>query len=575
MPFESKAQQRYFYANREKLERQGVDVDEWSRKTDFSRLPERKTKKKRCGATKSAAFEYPVSPRARRQAFEFFEPSSVGFTHKKVYDLHRLAMAGHPEARRLYYELKEKFPELVQFLPDLPAEKRGEWVSDRCRDGHVKKHAIEYGGRDSYLKAEEQFTPERLSRMRILNQKVTSKGVATAYFDPLTSDVIVKTRDGKTITLYKLNAPTARRALTGDDKAAPDGAVFSTGSTPVEPLTSEPVSKVAGGRAAQILDLSGLGILAIPPAYRMITGNDLGEKADDAIDLAGLGVLAMPQVPHLLFPREKIGERTSVDVTAIPEKPVGDAVQPRLLQNPYFPGDIERAKQFENGYEFVMGLGPRGITTYDFSKVLHAHAAWREGVLEGLRRIGRRDIADQIQSALVKSASFTDAARHSSGIRQYGDGLCCIAEPASEVVGSRALVRGVMVDLDGTILADSGYIDRTLRALQDARPYARIIVVTNRTTNYPSYPSEALIDDMRRVFAELQPLVDNVFFMLYPSALQKPSGHMLRRVMALELLDPDNCIYVGNALEDEAASLAANIPFVSIDRVWKTYETAG
>lgn len=31
MPYKSKAQQRYFNANRKKLERQGVDVDEWNR----------------------------------------------------------------------------------------------------------------------------------------------------------------------------------------------------------------------------------------------------------------------------------------------------------------------------------------------------------------------------------------------------------------------------------------------------------------------------------------------------------------------------------------------------------------
>jgi hypothetical protein len=41
MPFKSKAQARYFYANKDKLERQGVDVKEWSRETDFSKLPEK------------------------------------------------------------------------------------------------------------------------------------------------------------------------------------------------------------------------------------------------------------------------------------------------------------------------------------------------------------------------------------------------------------------------------------------------------------------------------------------------------------------------------------------------------
>lgn len=42
MPFESKAQQRFFYANKKKLKKQGVDVDEWSRETDYSKLPEKK-----------------------------------------------------------------------------------------------------------------------------------------------------------------------------------------------------------------------------------------------------------------------------------------------------------------------------------------------------------------------------------------------------------------------------------------------------------------------------------------------------------------------------------------------------
>jgi hypothetical protein len=42
MPFQSKAQQRYFYANKKKLEKQGVDVEEWSHETDYKNLPEKK-----------------------------------------------------------------------------------------------------------------------------------------------------------------------------------------------------------------------------------------------------------------------------------------------------------------------------------------------------------------------------------------------------------------------------------------------------------------------------------------------------------------------------------------------------
>lgn len=43
MPYASKAQQRYFHANRAELERQGVDVDEWDRETNFKSLPEKKS----------------------------------------------------------------------------------------------------------------------------------------------------------------------------------------------------------------------------------------------------------------------------------------------------------------------------------------------------------------------------------------------------------------------------------------------------------------------------------------------------------------------------------------------------
>jgi len=44
MPFVSRAQAKFFNANRGKLEREGVDVDEWNKATDFSSLPERSMK---------------------------------------------------------------------------------------------------------------------------------------------------------------------------------------------------------------------------------------------------------------------------------------------------------------------------------------------------------------------------------------------------------------------------------------------------------------------------------------------------------------------------------------------------
>lgn len=42
MPFKSEAQRKFFNANRAKLERQGVDVDEWNRATKGKKLPEKK-----------------------------------------------------------------------------------------------------------------------------------------------------------------------------------------------------------------------------------------------------------------------------------------------------------------------------------------------------------------------------------------------------------------------------------------------------------------------------------------------------------------------------------------------------
>ena len=41
MPFKSQAQRRYFEANREKLEKQGVDVSEWEQSSKGLKLPER------------------------------------------------------------------------------------------------------------------------------------------------------------------------------------------------------------------------------------------------------------------------------------------------------------------------------------------------------------------------------------------------------------------------------------------------------------------------------------------------------------------------------------------------------
>lgn len=52
MPYVSKAQSRYFHANRSKLEAQGVNVSEWDKSTGNKALPERigKTKEQKAKA---------------------------------------------------------------------------------------------------------------------------------------------------------------------------------------------------------------------------------------------------------------------------------------------------------------------------------------------------------------------------------------------------------------------------------------------------------------------------------------------------------------------------------------------
>lgn len=46
MPYKSKKQQGYFNANKAKLEKQGVDVDEWNSASKGMKLPMRAKKKK-------------------------------------------------------------------------------------------------------------------------------------------------------------------------------------------------------------------------------------------------------------------------------------------------------------------------------------------------------------------------------------------------------------------------------------------------------------------------------------------------------------------------------------------------
>jgi hypothetical protein len=45
MPYKSQAQAAYFNANKEKMEKQGVDVREWNRESRGKSLPKRSKKK--------------------------------------------------------------------------------------------------------------------------------------------------------------------------------------------------------------------------------------------------------------------------------------------------------------------------------------------------------------------------------------------------------------------------------------------------------------------------------------------------------------------------------------------------
>lgn len=68
MPYKSEAQRRYFNANREKLEAQGVDVDHWNDVSRGKKLPERKTEKSAIAVLAKAAAE---------SEMEFQPPSSI------------------------------------------------------------------------------------------------------------------------------------------------------------------------------------------------------------------------------------------------------------------------------------------------------------------------------------------------------------------------------------------------------------------------------------------------------------------------------------------------------------------
>lgn len=47
MPYKSLAQERFFNANKKKLEAEGVSVDEWNKASKGKKLPKRAPKKKK------------------------------------------------------------------------------------------------------------------------------------------------------------------------------------------------------------------------------------------------------------------------------------------------------------------------------------------------------------------------------------------------------------------------------------------------------------------------------------------------------------------------------------------------
>jgi hypothetical protein len=44
MPYKSEAQRKFFYANKKKLEKQGVNIDEWDKESKDLKLPKKVNK---------------------------------------------------------------------------------------------------------------------------------------------------------------------------------------------------------------------------------------------------------------------------------------------------------------------------------------------------------------------------------------------------------------------------------------------------------------------------------------------------------------------------------------------------
>jgi hypothetical protein len=47
MPYKSEAQRKYFHANKQELEKKGVDVEEWDKESKGMKLPKKASKKKK------------------------------------------------------------------------------------------------------------------------------------------------------------------------------------------------------------------------------------------------------------------------------------------------------------------------------------------------------------------------------------------------------------------------------------------------------------------------------------------------------------------------------------------------
>jgi hypothetical protein len=69
MPYKSQAQERFFNANRKKLEAQGVNVDEWNQASKGKKLPKKAKQTKAHGLT------------ATKRGNQHFESETYSYHH--------------------------------------------------------------------------------------------------------------------------------------------------------------------------------------------------------------------------------------------------------------------------------------------------------------------------------------------------------------------------------------------------------------------------------------------------------------------------------------------------------------